>query len=133
MRLNNFLLLMIALLGFTLTSCEEDEATQLEKKVIEVHDVVMPHMVDMGRLSDSLSMLVGESTTLDSLQIVEVQRGIEMLEEADDKMNVWMKEFETKSGDIEYLNEEMKKIKRVGVDTNKAMKNAREILTKYAE
>ncbi len=124
--------LLFTFLFFSLiTSCSEDPATALQNEVIDVHDEVMPEMVVVNRLVDSLVQLTANNESMNPADSVNILRHIDGLMRADKMMNEWMEEFKMHTGDTSYLKKELDKISRIGIFTDDMIKNSRRVLTTH--
>lgn len=87
--------------ALSLASCGPSEAeklAQLEARVIEVHDAVMPQMGTTSALSDTLRQLYSyyssDSMYVDTVLLEELQMHLTTLTNADEGMMQWMREYQ---------------------------------------
>jgi hypothetical protein len=117
--------LFIILILTVLCSCSQQESVeeqklQLENNVIGVHDSAMLKMNriyllrrDLRALRDSL-----EVEKVDTLKVIPLMESIQKLNEADEAMMNWMRQYKTPANlthdqAIDYLKNELVKIERV--------------------
>lgn len=137
--LNIFVILLLAV------SCGEKKPTEsktdaLLDKVMAVHDEVMPKMSDIMRLKKELNAKIDELLAAgedeNSDKITELKKAIENLDNSNEGMMSWMRQFERNfEGQVEeevlkYLDDQMTKIENVSYAMKSAIKNAEEILSK---
>ncbi|MBI0398043.1 hypothetical protein [Cyclobacterium marinum] len=126
-------ILLFAAFGY---SCkQENKVEKMKAEVMAVHDEVMP---EMGNLMNLKSQLKEKSSNLDSLDdsgnLEELNLLIQNLEEADEAMMDWMRNYKDPSGEMneeqamEYLKEKMKSIKEVKQKINTSKAKARKAL-----
>ena len=127
---------------FFITSCgdrKDTEQDQLLKKVMEVHDEIMPKMSDLMKYTKQLKAQIDELTEAGDVEnkdkIEELKKAVQDLENSHDGMMSWMREFDrnfegkVQEEVMEYLNDQMTKIETVGLQTNEALKNAEKLLS----
>lgn len=126
---------------FLFASCVEQKKNAqdaLLDNVMENHDEIMEKMGEImnykRQLTKKMSALVAEREEVNIDKISELKNAIESLENSHDEMMNWMHGFSgdfkemTKNEILEYLNNQKRKIEQVGIATNKALKNAEELL-----
>ncbi len=126
---------------FVFASCGEQKKSAKDKlydKVMAVHDEIMPKMGDIMKykkqFNEKMNALIEESEEANADKIDELKVAIAYLENSHDEMMDWMHGFSgdfkemTKKEILEYLNGQKKKIEKVGIATNNALKNAEELL-----
>ncbi|MFT4536091.1 MAG: formate dehydrogenase maturation protein FdhE [Saprospiraceae bacterium] len=123
------IVLFLCLVGL-FTSCR-DKST-LEKKVMNVHDEVMPKLGELNKDKKKLQTILANST--DESVKTTLQEAITSLEKADEGMMDWMAEYKLPS-DISsqevYLKNEMMRITKVKTDMLQSMSNAKLLQEKY--
>ena len=132
-------LILIAL--FFITSCgdkKDNAKDELLKKVMAVHDEIMPKLGDLmeykKQLNAKIEELMQAGPEENEDQIAKLQKGVEDLENSHEGMMNWMHEFDRKFDSevqdevIAYMNDQMTKIEKVGRMTNTAIANAKELL-----
>lgn len=150
--------------GITALSCGEGKKTESEEITIEdkelpaearaekalydevmaVHDEVMPQMDNMMKLKGELQVkldMAREKEESDQEAQQALEEGIKMLEEADEAMMQWMRDFEPQDSVedhnqvMDYYTKQKAEIEKVKTMMLDAMKNARNQLgtTKKAE
>lgn len=123
------------------TSCGENKDNsrqELLKKVMAVHDEIMPKMGDIMKYKKQLQTKINELTEASAeenqAKIAELTQAVEDLENSHDGMMNWMHGFdrnfdsEVQEEVIAYMKDQMTKIERVGKGTNAALENAKELL-----
>lgn len=127
------IILLFAVFGY---SCkQENKVEKMKAEVMAVHDDVMP---EMGNLMNLKSQLKEKISSLDSLEglanLEELNLLIQNLEEADEAMMDWMRNYKDPSGEmtedqaLEYLKEKIKSIKEVKQKINTSKAEAMEAL-----
>ena len=113
---------ILSLLGtFVLFSCQNadnQEQHDLSPQVIEVHDEIMPMIpgfdkaaLKVDSILTNLDSIYAENQSLDTAEITKELTQLKSdLEEANDRMMVWMREYAPDSLDNDYQESEMKKI-----------------------
>lgn len=130
MRLKLMLFSLPFLIGFL--SCQDNSPegkvlNKLYDNVMEVHDDVMPKISDMNRLGRQLKKQDPEKAD------PEVQSAIRRLDQEEDRMMNWMRDFKRPSyDDVEkakaYLAEEQKRIEVVRAGMLESMKIAKSLV-----
>lgn len=122
-----------------LVACQEKpkETDVLYKKVMEVHDEIMPKMGDIMKLKKQLEEKLAEldtATEIDRTKIDEIERAIADLDNSHEEMMSWMRQFDrdfegmVNEEILKYLNDQKGRIEKVGQVTNAALQNAQEQL-----
>jgi Mg2+ and Co2+ transporter CorA len=122
-----------------LVACEEKpkETDLLYKKVMEVHDEIMPKMGDIMKLKKQLKEKIAElnaSAEADSVKISSLELAIADLDNSHEEMMGWMRQFNrdyegmVNEEILKYLNDQKGRIEKVGQVTNAALQNAQEQL-----
>jgi hypothetical protein len=122
-----------------LVACEEKpkETDVLYKKVMEVHDEIMPKMGDIMKLKKQLKEKLAEldtATEIDRAKIDDIERAIADLDNSHEEMMGWMRQFDrdfegmVNEEILKYLNDQKGRIEKVGQVTNAALQNAKEQL-----
>jgi len=121
-------------------SAQKNQQAALYKEVIDIHDEVMPKMRDINELLQSIDGRISEykaDSLLNSDQIAEKQNlesTRELLEEANEGMMQWMRDFEQITDDqehevvINYLTEEKRKIEKIREDILAVIEEAEQSL-----
>lgn len=120
---NIYVVLVLLLAVWACSDKEKEEKDSLMKQVMEAHDEVMPKMGDLRRLgkdlrdkADSLSALNDTSYTE---QIQQLRAASEQIEDANESMMEWMRQFEVPDNEapvkevLVYLREQKQKIDQV--------------------
>jgi exonuclease VII large subunit len=103
---------------------DEDE---LYQKVMAIHDEVMPKMNDIHKLKKQLEEEIKNSPDLVEERKQQIESRIKQLNEANENMMQWMRQFNPedykadKEEYLNYLNEELKSVKKVKEDMLKAL------------
>lgn len=132
-------LILIAFLLITSCSDKKDNTQEdLLKKVMAVHDEIMPKMGDIMKYKKQLKAKIDELSEAgaeeNAGQIAKLKKGVEDLENSHEGMMNWMHEFdrnfesEVQDEVIAYMKDQMTKIESVGKMTNTAIANAKELL-----
>jgi hypothetical protein len=133
MKINTIL---IAMLCFAMIACdnEKKEQQKLYDQVMESHDLVMPEMGTLIKLSKRLKERADSLATSSDLSGEDAQDEImalsKALDDANESMMQWMRDFEpAKAGTpheevMEYLTEQKKQIDKVREDMFSAKDNA---------
>lgn len=122
-----------------LVACEEKpkETDVMYKKVMEVHDEIMPKMGDIMKLKKQLREKIAELNTsaeADSVKISSLELAIADLDNSHEEMMGWMRQFNrdfegmVNEEILKYLNDQKGRIDKVGQVTNAAIQNAKEQL-----
>ncbi|MEM7375286.1 MAG: hypothetical protein AAF587_42215 [Bacteroidota bacterium] len=99
---------------------DSDAVASLLKEVINIHDEVMPEMGKIQKLATDLEKFL--ETTEEDTDAKQIHDIIRKLEDANEGMMTWMKEFEPPKSDqeqavvLEYLNGEKEKVTKVKQD-----------------
>ncbi len=145
MKKNKICSLLLLLGVFTLFSCnqiskEEQEFDTLMKKIIDVHDEVMPKMGEMSSLIKDLDSKIDTSTIGKSYAKAQND-----LKKSYDYMMDWMSDFSTKfphgekvkSDDINEFTKKMEILKQEEINVNRlrdqintSIDNAKKLTTK---
>jgi len=108
-----------------------DPNKPLYDSVMAVHDLVMPRMDEMFKLSESLKDKIAKTPSLPNDQKVMIQTAIDSLENANEGMMVWMRQFKPAEGSTDaaaarnYLNQEMVKVTKVKESMLSAIEKAK--------
>ncbi len=120
------------------TDSPEQQAESIElqmKKVMSVHDSIMPMMDLMHQMESALDYRIQELEANSEKPDKELLSAQKELEEASEAMMLWMSEFkpeefeEDKAAMMEYLKEEEEKIIEVGDRMKNSMMNVQELLS----
>lgn len=119
----------------------ENNPQELSAKAIEVHDEIMPqistfdkHTVVIDSLLTNLAVLKTDNPTLDTVATrTELSTLKDNLEQATDKMMVWMHEYTTDSTDTEYQKAEIKRISDLKTEFEKVTSDANRILAPFTK
>ncbi|MDX1683955.1 MAG: hypothetical protein R3275_01900 [Saprospiraceae bacterium] len=118
--------LITALVLITL-SCQEKGNHPLFDEVMAIHDEVMPKVSDMSKLSRELKK--EKQNLQDSSMIARYDQRIRELNEAEEAMFDWMRDFDAKrKTDEAYLKKEKKNIKEVSELMLSSISNAQKLL-----
>lgn len=137
--MKNILSIFLVMLVFASCGEKKDNSQQeLLKKVMAVHDEIMPKMGDIMKYKKQLNAKIDELTKAgvedNQAEITELKKAAEDLENSHDGMMNWMHGFdrnfnsEVQSEVIAYMKDQMTKIENVGKMTNTAIANAKELL-----
>ena len=139
-RFTHHVLVLILLLAAACGGSQENNTDTLLDEVMAVHDEIMPKLSDMSKLRKQLKGQIDELVSQDSVGNMELiqqfQQGIEELDNSHEGMMNWMREFDndfegqTTEQILKYLNDQKGRIEEVGVKTNRAIKQAQDLLTK---
>lgn len=105
------------------------------KKVMAVHDSIMPMMDLMHEMESALDYRIQELEANGDKPDKELLKAQKELEDASEAMMLWMSEFkpeefeEDKAAMMEYLEEEEEKIIEVGDRMKRSMMNVQELLS----
>ncbi|WP_439879577.1 hypothetical protein ACSX1A_10335 [Pontibacter sp. MBLB2868] len=137
-------LFLITCLSFSILSgCSQSETPEehnnnLESQVMEVHDGAMEQMNTIYHLRKDLRALRDTLTNqeADTSALVPIQVNITQLNEADEAMMNWMRQYKapvnlTDEQAREYLQNELLKIERVKTLMDSTIQAARSIYRKY--
>jgi len=124
-------------------SCGEQKKSakdELYDKVMAIHDEIMPKMGDIMKykkqLNKKLDKLTEEGADANADKIAELTKAVADLDNSHKEMMNWMHGFDpdfegkVKEELMQYLKDQQKKIESVGELTNRALKNAEELLAK---
>lgn len=155
-----FFLVMTSLFlsGCSETNAEKSNPFEEQKvlfdEVMEIHDEVMPEMQTIydlkKQLDTKLTQMGQESSTLDSTTFVRTVQHKRALEEADDAMMSWMRDFADKMAPpkedkykkylekegmtheayLQFLQAEKSKVEVVKEKMNSSIENAKQFLSK---
>jgi hypothetical protein len=117
---NLFLILIASVLCFTACENKEQKLTELKSEVLAIHDdEAMPKMSEISSLRRMIKAELSDNAELDSARIEEFQQTMVLLEEANEAMMVWMREFDVEMEELNpeekeaYLTNELASIKSV--------------------
>jgi hypothetical protein len=130
-----FVLLTITM-ACTGSKKEKEAWTALKDQVMTVHDEIMPKM---GELMSLRKQLEDKATALkesgaDASEVEALMQISKDLDNSHEKMMQWMREYDpTFEGMVEqeimtYLEDQKKKIERVGILTNESIEKAKQAL-----
>ncbi|MEN8247876.1 MAG: hypothetical protein ABFS32_03020 [Bacteroidota bacterium] len=136
MRKTSLLFISLLIAAFAgLVSCSNsdsnDEKQKAYDKVIAVHDEVMPKLSQISNLKEQITKHI--AILNDSTEIAEWQQLIGELDDADESMWVWMRQFDSYLDDkseeeaLEYLKEEQVKVDEVARKINESIAKAEEM------
>lgn len=127
--------------AIAITSCgdkDKSASEELSKKVMVIHDEVMPKMGDIMKYKKQLNTKIDELTKAgqeqNADQIESLKKAVEDLDNSHDGMMNWMHQFnrnfesEVQDDVIAYFQDQMIKIEKVANTTNAALKNAEKLL-----
>lgn len=125
-----------------IASCNEKKDNtrdELLKKVMAVHDDIMPKMGDLMKYQKQLKAKIDELKEADAeeneAKIEALAQAVKDLENSHEGMMDWMRNFDRNFEDkveeevMKYLDDQMTKIEGVGQMTNTALKNAEKLLS----
>ncbi|PRY09713.1 hypothetical protein CLV24_11852 [Pontibacter ummariensis] len=117
---------------------EETQQAELQGNVMAIHDAAMAKMEDIFKLRRSLRALRDtlEAQQADSTTLLVLQRDISGLNEADEVMMSWMRQYQAPDSlqhqeAMAYLQAELQKIERVQTVMDSTIQAARTTLTQY--
>lgn len=134
---------LIVLIAFSIAlcaSCEpssQNQAQDLRKEIIEVHDEVMPLMGKLKSLEKKASTQaedILQNDPSDTLAVQNLKALAYDLSEAHEGMFVWMRQYESEDGErseeelMQYLEVQMEKVKQVHDAIQSSLANADELL-----
>ena len=137
------LLTVICLALVIQTGCSSGEQKKeqlIYNEVMTIHDEVMPKSETMFELKQKLLSQMGEIDTTNDigrLSLIGLQNQVYLLDEADEAMMNWMRNFQRDQKDwsydsvMRYLNREKESIIRVSDQINSAISETRNILQEY--
>lgn len=115
---------------------KEAETDEIYREVMEIHDEVMPKMQDIMNLKEKMRIKIDSmaSSGVDQSAIDKMEKMITQLDEADEAMMNWMRNFNTdyeemsKEEITNYLNEQKEEITEVKDQMQTAIKEAESML-----
>jgi len=135
----------IAILSYACTSNTSPSTNSLEeekwKTVMANHDVIMPMMGSINQVRKGLKSIYKESEDLSAENKEKITELINHLDQADEAMMDWMNAFQSlknlradKSHEaiIQYLEEEEKRITKVGKDMTSSIEAGNKFLEKFS-
>lgn len=99
----------------------------LYNEVMKVHDEVMPKMDDLYKAKVALNKKITNTPTIGEKEKTEIQNKIKRLDAASEGMMIWMRQFNPMPDSLgedkarDYLENEMKKVKKVKEDILQAL------------
>lgn len=139
-------LILLALPLLTLAGCTEgnsreaQQQQELEATVMAKHDSAMALMGNIFKLRRSLQALHGTLTAqqADTATLQALEQQIAGLEEADEVMMVWMRNYEAPDSlqhgqAMDYLQQELQKIERVQTVMDSTISDAQETYSSYEQ
>ena len=145
--MKNFVQLSSILLLFTLVACQNSgpasqqslEEEKLHKKILAIHDEVMPRMGEINKLRKKLVESLDAGTFKSEEDIKAAKEAVQYLENADEGMMQWMHDYK-KPSELQkdkspeevmaWLKEEYKKVEKVKYDIQTSIKEAKALLLK---
>lgn len=137
--------MILGVLAVTVTACtnpKEQEKKELEKRIMEVHDEVMPKMGPIQELQETLSKSIEtelqDTGNIDSAYIEAAKGHLTALDEAHNAMMDWMAGYEPPSDEqsiddvVSYLREQEVAVKKMAEQMNNGISNA-EVFAKQNE
>lgn len=140
--MKNILFVLLASVGVVacvnteaeLEKVQQQEVADLKKEVMEIHDLVMPKMIKMEDLKDSVQALV---TEVDIDKAIEIMATSEALDDGIAAMDSWMKNFKhiekddskTHEEKMTYYNEQKAEITTVRDKMLSSIEKAEKLLT----
>jgi len=123
----------VLILAFLFFSCEskQKEVEKLKSETIAIHDEVMPKMDDIMKLKRSLKL---KRDTVSAEDKANIQDMIIALEESDEAMMNWMRNYDPRMQDmtdtekIEYLTQQKAAISEVSEKMKKSIAEAEEFV-----
>jgi len=133
-------MLAVALTVASCTDGQQQKREEMGKKVMEVHDAIMPKMGELvaqeKALLEELQTRAGDTlAVLDSAWTVSVDRTTQELRQAHDDMMDWMSEYRFPTEDIafdkamEYMEKEKKRMEEIGNLCTRALHEADSLLS----
>ena len=127
--------------SFLLIACgpneEDKEIETIYTELMEGHDSVMPKSMQLPKLKAEVLKVVNELPEGDSLKIVAINLGKELIT-ANEDMYTWMDEFAVAMNDVEDKGEKLKlykslntEIKEIGEATDLAIETANKFLKEH--
>ncbi len=145
MKKSSVRFILLFAITFMLNACNDKKAETIDrlyKQVMSVHDGVMPMMDEIESLKSQLNKKVTSATdslnadSLNAESSKEIQEAISSLEDANESMMAWMRDFNSnfeekaKEEVIDYLNDQMIRIREVDQKIKESIKRANELLNK---
>lgn len=140
MKLTISIFLLSALMFASCGEQKKNAKDELYDKVMAVHDEIMPKMGNIMKykkqLNEKLDKLTEEGAEANTDKIAELTKAVADLDNSHKEMMNWMHGFDpdfegmVKEDVMKYLDDQKNKIESVGELTNRALKNAEEILAK---
>lgn len=134
------LIILLLLLNFTSCDNSEQQVKDLNAEVLDLHDSSMVKMDaiydQMARLRKADKVLSADSLNSDSLLKNEIMQALSQLQQADNGMMDWMSEYQPPEKDVaaeenlNYLEDQKKKIIEVDVNIDNSLKNGENVLKK---
>lgn len=128
---NLFLITISALLLMSACENKEQKLAELKAEVLAIHDdEAMPKMSEISSLRRMIKAELSDNADLDSTRIETFQQTMVLLEEANEAMMVWMREFDVEMEGMsteeqeQYLLDELAGIKKVRDDMLSAISSA---------
>jgi hypothetical protein len=106
----------------------------LQKEVMMMHDSIMPSISGLIQVKTAVKIKLQEGNISDENQLRELRNTINSLEEADEAMMSWMRNYKTNYEGMRdeeirsYLLKEKQQIRQVGEKIVESMKKARVVL-----
>lgn len=138
-------LILLALPLVLFSACQggsspETEKTELEAKVLHIHDEAMTRMGDILKLRRSLRTMRDtlETQQADTSSLRVLEQELSGLEQADEAMRQWMRQYSSPDTlqheqAMQYLQNELKKIERVQTIMDSTISAAQETAKKYEQ
>lgn len=107
--------LWFALIAFTFTACQQGDAAaskEVKTEIKKIHDEIMPLKEDFDRASLEIDDILDETEDIDNdpnAQMLILLK--DKMEHANDEMMTWMNNYEMENNDLEYLENELEKVK----------------------
>lgn len=120
---------------------EADQKTALEEKVLGIHDEAMARMGEIYKLRRQLRSIrdtLEQQPQTDSTTILSLQQEIQGLNQADEVMMQWMRQYEAPDSlqaqqAINYLQQELIKIERVQYVMDSTINAAKQTANQYEQ
>ena len=133
-KINVFVSFAACFLIFSCGNPLKEELEVSQKKLMDLHDEVMPKTMKINKLKADLAAIGDENSDNDSLKILVIDASLKM-QQASDDMYAWMEDFglaikedkdlEKKKQEFDALLPEIERIKK---DTDESMDKAKSIL-----
>lgn len=133
-KINVFVSFSACFLIFSCGNPLKEELEVSQKKLMDLHDEVMPKTMKINKLKADLAAFGDENSDNDSLKILVIDASLKM-QQASDDMYAWMEDFglaikedkdlEKKKQEFDALLPEIERIKK---DTDESMDKAKSIL-----